>query len=319
MQKYNGRLMPVEAGQLITIVGKLLPNPQRFDVELLTGNNQGNDAGDIQLHLSTRFQIAEPVVVRNSHTRGIGWNQEERRENLFPHNSLNPFRRGGLFKIAIFIDRAAFFISINDKPFCTFNHRLPLNAIQRINIARDVEEIYQVNQTTVQEQQLVWPGINPNVFESFAPRQFNPGNVILITGCPRGNSNGDFTINFFDGAKLDITHLHFRTYFSRHNIILNSQHENGHWQQEISTQLQPYPFAIGQVFKIAIAITSTDFQIAVNGKKVAFMTFREHQKRLLGSLTGFQLLSNNGLNVLVQGVDHLLMDSSCSGFERYSS
>lgn len=317
MQKYNGRLMPVEAGQLITILGKTVNNPQRFDIDLLTGNNMGNDAGDIQLHFSARFQGAEPVLVRNTHTRGVGWNQEERKENLFPNNVLNPLRRGGNFKVQIFIDRAAFFISVDDKPYCLFTHRLPFSAIQRVNIGRDVEEIYSVDQTTAQEG--LWPAVNVNRFKSFAPRQFNPGNVIVITGLPRGSQNGDFTLNFYDGPNKAITHFHFRTYFNARSVIANSQHENGNWRDQIMLHPQPYPFAVGQIFKIAIAITTNEFQVAVNGRRIASMPFRDQQQRVLGSMTGFELISSNGLNVQVQGVDHILLDVNCLGFERNSN
>ena len=163
--KYTGRLSSVEVGQLISITGKVINNPQRFDFELTAGNGQGTDSGDIHLHISARFQGTEPVVVRNTHKKGVGWEKEERRENLFPHNNLNPFKRGGDFKIDIFIDQAAFFITIDGKPYCTFTHRLPLHTIQVINIARDIEAVYQVNQTSAQVRP--WPAVNPNTFEAF--------------------------------------------------------------------------------------------------------------------------------------------------------
>ena len=142
--KYTGRFASVEAGQLITVAGKLANNPQRFDVELTSGTND-----DIQLHISVRFQ--EGQVVRNTRRTGVGWEKEERCENIFPHNSLMPFKRGGEFKIEIFVDPAAFFITVDEKPFCSFVHRLPIHTIQVVNVLRDVEAVYQVSRTSARK------------------------------------------------------------------------------------------------------------------------------------------------------------------------
>jgi len=314
--KYTGRLSSVEAGQLISVVGKIINNPQRFDFELTAGNGQGNDSGDIHIHISARFQGTEPVVVRNTHKRGAGWEKEERRENLFPHNILNPFKRGGDFKIDIFVDQAAFFVTIDGKPFCTFTHRLPLHTIQVINISRDIEAVYQVNQTSAQVRP--WPAVNPNAFEAFIPKQFNSGNVIVVTGVPRGYPTGDFSVNFYDGLNRFRTHFHFRANLNNRSVFLNSQHENGTWRTGTTAFPQPYPFNSNQAFKLAFAITNNEFQVAANGFRVAAMPFMDHIQRLLGSMTGIELISDNGVNVEVQSVDFMKMDQTCSGFENFS-
>ncbi|XP_070503216.1 32 kDa beta-galactoside-binding lectin lec-3-like [Chironomus tepperi] len=314
--KYTGRLSSIEAGQVISIAGKVINNPQRFDVELTAGNGQGTDSGDIHLHISARFQGTEPVVVRNTHKKGAGWEKEERRENLIPFNSLNPFKRGGDFKIDIFVDQAAFFVTIDGKPFCTFAHRLPLHTIQVINIARDVEAVYQVNHTSAQVRP--WPAVNPNTFEAFIPKQFNSGNVIVITGVPRGNPAGDFSVNFYDGSNRFRTHFHFRAYLSNRAVTVNSQLENGAWRTGTTVFPQPYPFISNQVFKLAIAVTNTEFRVAANGLPIISLPFMDHLQRLLGSMTGIELISDNGLNVEVQSIDFMKLDQTCSGFENFS-
>lgn len=314
---YSGRLFPVEVGQQITVVGRASQNPQRIDIELLSGNSHGVDAGDIQFHMSARFQASDTSIVRNTHVRGVGWQQEERRENVMPFNSNNPLKKGGDFKVAIFVDQNAFFVSLDEKPFCTFAHRMPISGIQKIQVARDVAEIYQVNQRAAQPN--AWPGIKTNIFQSFAPRQFNPGNVIIITGVPRGSANGDFTINFYDGPNKHRTHFHMRVYPHRKNLVVNSQLENGNWHNQIMSNPNPFPIGLQQTFKIAIAITNADFLVAINGARVTQMPFRDDVKRLLGSLTGFELIGNNGMNVVVPSVDHMVLDPNCANFERYSS
>jgi hypothetical protein len=298
-------------------VGRASNNAQRIDIDLSSGNNQGADAGDVQFHFSCRFQSNDTSIVRNSHVRGVGWQQEERRENLIPFNTLNPIKRGGDFKVSIYVDQNAFLVSIDEKPFCTFAHRLPIVGIQRINVGRDVDEIYQVNQRSAQPDP--WPTVNTNIFQSFAPRQFNPGNVIVITGMPRGNPNGDFAINFYDGPNKHRIHFHFRPYPARRNLVVNSQLENGNWREQIVATPPNFPFEVQRTFKLAIAITNSEFQVAANGQRITQMEFRDDVKRLLGSMTGFELTGNSGMNVRVSSVDHLVMEGNCGGFERFSS
>lgn len=314
---FSGRLFPVEVGQTLTIVSRASNQAQRIDIDLLSGNNHGVDAGDIQFHMSARFQTNDSSIVRNTHVRGFGWQQEERRENLFAFNVLNPINKGSVFKVVIFIDQSAFFVSFDEKPYCTFAHRLPIVGIQRISIARDVDEIYQVNQRSAQPDP--WPIVKTNVFQSFAPRQFNPGNVIVITGIPRGNANGNFSINFYDGSNKTRAHFHLRIYPNQKKIVLNSQQENGNWHTPIAANPPHFPFMIQQTFKIAIAITSANFQLAANGLKFAQMPYRDDIKRLLGSMTGFEVIGNNGMNLGVPGVEHVVLDTECRNFERFSS
>lgn len=163
-QKYSGRLFPVEAGQVITFSGKSTPAAERFEVELNSGNgNHSNDPGDVQFHLSVRFSSD---IVRNAHTRGVGWGHEERQEHLLPNNTGNPIRRGCVFKIAIYVDSNMFFVSINDKPYCIFSHRKPLHGIQQITINRDVETVYKVDQTTATPTS--WPTPNESIFSALS-------------------------------------------------------------------------------------------------------------------------------------------------------
>lgn len=319
MIKFSGHLFSVQAGQTITIVGRSNSNAQRIDIELLSGNSHGIDSGDIQFHMSARFLANDTSIVRNTHVRGVGWQKEERRENLIPFNTaLNPIKKGGDFKVVLFIDQSAFLMSIDDKPFCTYAHRLPIVGIQQIKITRDVDEIYQVNQRSAQPN--LWPALKTNTFQSFAPRQFNPGNVIVITGMPQGNPNGDFTINFYDGSNKQRIHFHIRVYPSRKNLILNSQLENGNWREQIVVKPSPfYPFAVQQTFKLAIGISNIGFLLAVNGLRIAEMPYRENIKSILNAMTGFELIRNNGMNVVVTAVDHMITDANCGNFEKFSN
>jgi hypothetical protein len=252
--------------------------------------------------------------VRNSHTKSAGWGEEERSENIFPFNTSNPIIKGGILKISIFVDAEAFFVSIDEKPYCTYAHRHPITNIQKIKIAGDFDEVFQVNQRSAQADP--WPIVNTNVFEAFAPGQFNPGNVIVITGVPRGNVEGGFNVKFYDGANKRITHLTLMAFFDCNQFAANSHREDGCSGDAVVAS--SFPFEIQQVFKLAIGITESEFVIAVNGVKIMSMEFRDDIQRLLGSLTGVEVISNKGMSVGVQGVDFLFIRPDCEGFERFT-
>lgn len=220
-QKYSGRLFPLEVGQVITISGKTNFSANRFEVELANGNALHGDIGDIPFHMSVRFD-GSGEIVRNSHVRNGGWGHEERQENLIAHGPSNPIRKGLAFKIAIFIDSSMFFVSIDEKPFCLFPHRRPLNEIQRLNINRDVEAIYQVDQISAQPSK--WPSTSESCFSGLAPKNFRAGSVIVFTAIPRGG-RGDFAFNLRENGSGRIL-LHVRPYFGNGCIVTNDQDVN---------------------------------------------------------------------------------------------
>lgn len=310
MQKYLGRLFPVKAGQLISVVGRVKNDPEIINIELSSWSN-GDEDVDIQLFLSAKFNSSDCAIVRNSFTKVLGWGKEERQKDIPFNSSLNPLIKGGNFKISIFVDAKAFFVSIDEKPFCTFEHRHPITNIQKIKIAGDVDEVYQVNQRSAQANP--WPIVNTNIFEAFAPGQFNPGNVIVITGQPRGNDQGGFNVKLYDGANKQRTHLTLMAFFDCKQFAANSHNEDGCMTEAVVAS--SFPFAIRTVFKLAIGITNSDFLIAVNGKRVLSMEFRDEVRRLLGSMTGIEVVSNKGMSVEVQGVDYMLIRPDCQGFE----
>lgn len=315
MEKYIGRLFPVKIGQLITVAGRVSNSAEKIDIELSRVNSNEDDLGDIQFLLSARFFDEDNSIVRNSHVKGVGWGDEERSENIFPFNtSQNPLIKGGNFKISIFVDSEAFFVSIDEKPYCTFAHRHEITNIQKIKIAGDVDEVFQVNQQSAQPDP--WPIVNTNVFETHAPSQFNPGNVIVITGVPRGNPQGNFYVKFYDGVNKQKTHLTLMAFFDCNQFAANSHRDEGCMGDAVIAE--SFPFAIQEVFKLAIAITETEFLIAVNGTKILSMEFRDEIRRLLGSMTGIEVISNNGMSIGIQGVDYMFIRPECEGFERYT-
>lgn len=144
MVNFTKPLDAVEAGQVIEVTGSS-NHPNRFDIDLTSGDGVEWDSGNIALHISVRFGI-KGEIVRNTFDQDTGWGHEERKDFVFPENSLNPVHRGGEFKISIYVDIDMFFISIDDTPFCTYPFRKPLSEIMRINILGDVEKLHGIKQ-----------------------------------------------------------------------------------------------------------------------------------------------------------------------------
>lgn len=79
-----------------------------------------------------------------------------------------------------------------------------------------------------------------------------------------------------------------------------------------------FPFALDQLFKLAIAVTDNCFVIAVNGDVLFSYSYRVNNS-FLSNLSGIKVVTLNGMQLEVQGIDHLNMGTNdCEGFETYS-
>lgn len=210
--KYSGRLFPLKAGQVITVFGKTSATANTFEVKL-TNARTTQDVGDIHFNFSVNFETGE--IVRNSFVEGSGWGKEEKQENLLS-GSLNPLEKGGEFKIKINVYSNLLIISIDERPFCTFALRKPLNEVQKIIVNGDVEKVYSVDHVTVQPNLLE---ANENqVWRGLIPSAFIPVNLIVFTATPATKS-GNFNFNFREELTNPIL-LQLAVIFDEKNVQL---------------------------------------------------------------------------------------------------
>ncbi|XP_050957488.1 galectin-9 [Labeo rohita] len=114
-------------GMTITVCGRVLPNADRFHVNL-----QRNS--DVVLHINPRytwFWISYGYVVHNSCQNGT-WDWEE-------NKSETPFPRGQTFTLQIVVTQDSYKISANGKPFSEYKHRMPFQNVDSIFIGGMVE------------------------------------------------------------------------------------------------------------------------------------------------------------------------------------
>lgn len=211
-----------------------------------------------------------------------------------------------------------FLVSINEQPFCTFNYRLPIDMIRAIQVMGDIQKIYQIDHRRAFPSP--WPFIQEDIkraseVSADVPRPFAPGHVIVIQAIPTGSPNGNFILKFTEGSiKRQMFHISVR--FNQRVTVANSMTEALEWRRD--EERHPFPFAIDQMFKMALAITDKSINVAVDGERLFSYAYR-YSNSLLETLMGIKFGTANGTHIEVQGIDHLNMGSSdCEGFETYS-
>lgn len=300
---------PVEVGQIFVVSGKTIDGAMMFNINLSSG--RGGEV-DIPFHFSARFH--EETIVRNSLSEGE-WGDEEREENLF--SSPNPIMSGWDFKVYILCGDEKFHVAINEQPFCTFNYRQPLEMIRALQVLGDIQKIFQVDHRRAFPSP--WPRIQEDTkrgqrISGDVPRQFFPGHVIVIQAIPSGNPNGHFMLKMTDESGRRQM-FHFSARFNQRICVSNCQTESLEWRHE---ERFGFPFAMDQMFKMAIAITETSFNVAVDGERFFSYQFR-YSNSFLDTLMGLKFQTENGMLLEVQGIDHMNMGmSDCEGFETYS-
>lgn len=302
---------PLEFGHIIVITGTTTPNANRFDVNLARGKKPEDHIG---LHLSCRF--AENFIVRNSYDGE--WGDENRRENLDDNADQMPIKRGDEFQIYIFVGDYGFNVAINGDPYCTFEHRLTVEDIRSITLYYDVQTLRAIDQRRAypQPHPVIQCDDNTTTFSHDMPFAPYAGHVIVISAMPFGNPGGRFEMQFNQGSNTDKEALHLSARFGEGCIVRNNRDDNGDWGDE--ERHGPFPLMPNQLFRMAIAFGETFFRIAINGNYFCDFIYRTDD--VLEDLNGFTICCEDGLDLIVRGVDHMKVNSpTCDGFHLFSN
>ncbi|XP_058442756.1 32 kDa beta-galactoside-binding lectin [Malaya genurostris] len=302
----------VEPGQIFVIGARPIDDAERIDINFLSGKS---DEADNILHISIRF--LEDIIVRNSKIGG-SWGYEERAESLNELTAPNPITAGELFKLYILVGDDKFHIAINGQPYCTYAFRATLSEIRAISLFKDIQQITQIDHR--QAFPTPFPAIQLeekfNSFSNDVPKPFLPGHVIVITAIPFGNPRGGFIIRFMEnGSKRQA--LHFNPRFDPHYVVVRNSHTEALEFRREEDRKGGFPFVLDQQFKLAIALTESEFKFAVNGSY--FEAYAYQDANQLDTLNGFKVQCSNGMQLEVTNVDHMNMGvPDCEGFESYS-
>jgi Galactoside-binding lectin len=92
--------------------------------------------------------------------------------------------------------------------------------------------------------------------------------------------------------------------------------------------VKEFPFKLHKRFHIVIAMTSSSFKVAVEGKHLLTFPFYLIPLRIktgftphhpiFDRITGLKCFALNGMNVHVSGLRHVLLSEDCDSYEKLS-
>jgi len=194
----------------------------RFNISLATAKCEINPEADIGLQITCLFR--ENCIVRNSRVSGE-WGEREV-DILEDCKNAMPITSGDFFMLYILASEDRFHISINSRPYCVYNYRLPLETLRAIEIRDQIQVVKQVDHRSFYPSP--WPAVHASdYFKAFSndiPILFSPGHVIIITARCFDNKKGQFIIKFMDTwTKREEIHLSVR--FDQKTVVRNSMNK----------------------------------------------------------------------------------------------
>ncbi|XP_048413476.1 galectin-4-like isoform X2 [Stegostoma tigrinum] len=118
----------LQDGMMIMIRGRVLPQSDRFHVNLQCGSIPYHC--DVAFHFNPRYENPGYVVC-NSY-KDQRWCTEQRKHEM-------PVQRGESFQLLILVQIDCYKVAVNDKHFLEFKHRIPISRVDSITIDGQVE------------------------------------------------------------------------------------------------------------------------------------------------------------------------------------
>ncbi|XP_051746590.1 galectin-9-like [Ctenopharyngodon idella] len=233
-------------GMIITVCGRVLPDADRFHVNLKHNS-------DVVLHVNPRYKWFWTdcgYVVHNTCQKGT-WGYEE-------HKSETPFPRGLKFALQILITQDSYKISANGKPFSEYKHRMPFQNVDNICIGGMVE----LNLVALQHlapHHAAPLGSFMIPYKSIIHGGLQPDQVIIIIQGfvnPQTDRMG-FSLRHKTGIAFD-----YSARFDENEIVCNSC-EDGKWGEE--ERPCNMPFKRGNFFEVTICTSHPHYKVYVNG------------------------------------------------------
>uniref|UniRef100_A0A8C1MQQ5 Galectin n=1 Tax=Cyprinus carpio TaxID=7962 RepID=A0A8C1MQQ5_CYPCA len=252
---------PIQGGLLegmsITVCGRVLPDANRFHVDLQNGS-------DVALHFNPRYNSGGYVII-NSRMNGV-WGEEK-------NKSQTSFPRGQLFALQILVTLSSYQISTNRESFSEFKHRIPFSYAEQICIDGKVELslvafqylansskcVPSLNVTfNLQPHHPAPPGSLVIPYKSIIDGGLRSGKVIIIQGVI--NSEG---MEIFLRHRTGIA-FYYRPHFDENVIVCNS-YEDGKWGENETYELTL--IKIGEPLQVTIFCSCHGYEVFVNGQQ----------------------------------------------------
>jgi Galactoside-binding lectin len=201
----------------IIIGGTVTAEAEKFWVSLAAGKEAN---ANVALMLTVNF--GEGQITRTSLVNG-NWNAVESAENL-SSSVANPIEKGERFLITILIAESQFHVSINDQSFCVYDFQMPAQDIRAVIVNGDVQVLSAVDhRTTHPEEYPIVAEMDDVAFNSFIPRKFSAGHVVVLSGMPIGSDEGGFIVMFRENNSFrQLIHINVR--FDESSVVMNTMH-----------------------------------------------------------------------------------------------
>ncbi|XP_042573224.1 galectin-9-like isoform X2 [Cyprinus carpio] len=225
----------------ITVCGRVLPDANRFHVDLQNGS-------DVALHFNPRYNSGGYVII-NSRMNGV-WGEEK-------NKSQTSFPRGQLFALQILVTLSSYQISTNRESFSEFKHRIPFSYAEQICIDGKVELSLVAFQYLAPHHPAP-PGSLKVPYKSIIDGGLRSGKVIIIQGVI--NSEG---MEIFLRHRTGIA-FYYRPHFDENVIVCNS-YEDGKWGENETYELTL--IKIGEPLQVTIFCSCHGYEVFVNGQQ----------------------------------------------------
>ncbi|XP_076832431.1 galectin-9-like isoform X2 [Brachyhypopomus gauderio] len=266
-------------GKSIIVSGRVLPNANRFHVNLQCGSRSDSI---IALHFNPRYDSGPGYIVTNTN-QNYQWGPEERiYKPLFP--------TGHPFTLQVLVSRDSYKISVNGNHIMDYKHRIPFSNVDTIVVDGMVE----INSIAFQNPAPsfpqpgfpgavpAYPGFQPQYafplgyavppsfpaqpsysvpYKSIINGGLLPGKNICIHGVVNPNAH-KFAFNLRHTSGIA---LHYNPRFDENTVVRNTLTKDTWGSEERSGGM---PFHRGQPFQVVISCGPDHYRVFVNGTQV---------------------------------------------------
>uniref|UniRef100_A0A8C2GWL8 Galectin n=1 Tax=Cyprinus carpio TaxID=7962 RepID=A0A8C2GWL8_CYPCA len=256
-------------GMSITVCGRVLPEADRFEVDLY-------HESDFVLHLNPRYDEGSGYVVHNTYQNNV-WGKEETK-------SQTPFPRGQLFDLQILVTLSSYKISAHWKPFSEYKHRMPFSDVDRVYV-KGMMELNLVAFQYLAPHHAAPPGsfyeylkkkkcykiVIPLIHNQTVPYKsiirggVQPGKLFIIQGVILDNR-----MEIFLRHKTGIA-FYYSPRFEENVVVCNS-YEDGMWGKQEQSEL--VLFKRGEPMQVTIYSSRLHYRVFVNGQQTQTYSHR---------------------------------------------
>ncbi|XP_062873443.1 galectin-9-like [Trichomycterus rosablanca] len=259
----------LQEGRTITVIGRVLPDTDRFSVNLQCGSRS---EADIALHINPRYDSGPEYIVTNTYWNSDWGDEENIQQALLP--------MGSPFMLIVLVTHESYKISVNGNHIMDYKHRIPFNKVDTILVEGKVEIHSIAFQSPVPEfayapgfavPSLPAPASLNVPYQTTINGGLRPGKYISVQGVINPQA---------DRIRINLSHkngtaFHYNPRFDQNVVVCNNKTMEQWGLEEISSDM---PFHKGQNFQVVIACNPEHYSVFVNGQQV--QTFKHRFTQL---------------------------------------